>query len=102
MLNAGGIVAYYPSRFRLHYHARLLGSRDLYGERNDAAHKDAVVVLARMDRNRATGEFYRKHPDWFAFDSIGQYRQVAPGGHPSSSHPGSLRASKRVGRYERR
>ncbi len=72
IINAGGIVAYYPSRFKLHYRARFLGNRDLYGELTRAAHEDGLVVLARMDSNRATEPFYKEHPDWFAVDATGK------------------------------
>src|ERR1035441_4204265 len=69
IINAGGIVAYYPSRVPLHRQAQHLGGRDLFGELCRAAHKDGVVVFARMDSNRAHEEFYRAHPDWFAVDA---------------------------------
>lgn len=72
VINAGGIVAYYPSKFPRHYRAKYLGDRDLYGELVRAAHEDGLVVLARMDSNRADEEFYRAHPDWFAQDIEGQ------------------------------
>ncbi len=38
IVNAGGIVAYYPSRVPLHRPAQQLGGRDLFGEVCRAAH----------------------------------------------------------------
>ena len=72
IVNAGGIVAYYPSRVPLHRPAQQLGGRDLFGELCRAAHEDELVVFARMDSNRAHEEFYRAHPDWFAVDAAGR------------------------------
>ncbi len=72
IINAGGIVAYYPSRFPLHRRAQFLGERDLFGELARAAHEEGLAVLARMDSNRAHEEFYRAHPDWFAADAAGK------------------------------
>lgn len=66
VINAGGIVAYYPSRLPLQYRAQFLKDRDLYGELARAAHADGLVVFARMDSNRAAEPFYQAHPDWFA------------------------------------
>jgi hypothetical protein len=77
ILNAGGIVAYYPSRFPLHHRAEFLGGRDLYGELCTAAHADGLVVLARMDCNRVAEDFFRAHPDWFARDSSGNPYRAA-------------------------
>jgi hypothetical protein len=76
IINAGGIVAYYPSKYPLHYRPPLLGNRDLYGELATAAHEDGLVVLARMDSNRTHEVFYKAHPDWFARDPSGvPYRE---------------------------
>jgi hypothetical protein len=72
IVNAGGIVAYYPSRMPLHRPAQRLGGRDLFGELCRAAHEEGLVVFARMDSNRAHDEFYRSHPDWFAVDAAGR------------------------------
>jgi Hypothetical glycosyl hydrolase 6 len=72
IVNAGGIVAYYPSRVPLHRPAEQLGGRDLFGELCRAAHDAGLVVFARMDSNRAHEEFYRAHPDWFAVDEAGR------------------------------
>jgi hypothetical protein len=72
IINAGGIFAYYPSRFPMHHRAEFLGDRDLYGELARAAHEDGLAVLARMDSSRAHEDFYRAHPDWFAADASGR------------------------------
>lgn len=77
IINAGGIVAYYPSQFPLQYRAAGLGDRDLFGELTRAAHADGLAVIARMDSNRVHEDFYRAHPDWFARDADGQpYRDT--------------------------
>ena len=62
IVNAGGIVAYYPSRFPLQYRSRYLGDRDLLREFTDAAREMGLRVVARMDINRATQEFVDARP----------------------------------------
>jgi hypothetical protein len=77
IVNAGGIVAYYPSKFPLHHRAEFLNGRDLYGELAKAAHDDGLAVLARMDSNRTSEDFFQAHPDWFARDASGQVIRAA-------------------------
>ena len=72
VVNAGGIVAYYPSRVLFHRPAQFLNGRDLFGGLCRAAHEDGLVVFARMDSNRAHEDLYRAHPDWFAVDADGR------------------------------
>ncbi|MBD0364898.1 MAG: beta-galactosidase, partial [Flavisolibacter sp.] len=72
IVNAGGIVAYYPTRVPLHRQAEYLQGRDLFGELCRTAHADGLAVFARMDSNRAHEEFYKAHPDWFAVDASGK------------------------------
>jgi hypothetical protein len=69
IVNAAGIVAYYPTSFQNQYKAQFLGEKDLYGQINSLARKEGLAVLARMDSNRALPEFYREHPDWFCHNS---------------------------------
>jgi hypothetical protein len=69
IINAGGIVAYYPTKIPYHHKATYLGNRDLFGELCKAAHDDGLAVFARMDSNRANEEFYNAHPDWFALNA---------------------------------
>jgi len=71
IVNAGGIVAFYPSRFEHHYRAKDLGDRDLFGEIVEDARAAGLAVLARMDSNRAIEPFYREHPDWFGRNRAG-------------------------------
>ena len=77
IINAGGIVAYYPSKFPLHHRAEFLGDRDLFGELTKAAHDDGIFVMARMDSNRTDEDFFKAHPDWFARDVTGQPYRAA-------------------------
>jgi hypothetical protein len=77
IVNAGGIVAYYPAADPLQHRAETLGGRDLLGEIVTAAHKDGLVVMARMDSNRAHEPMFRAHPDWFAMNSNRQPYRAA-------------------------
>lgn len=72
IINAGGIVAYYPSKYPLHHQALSLNDRDFYGEIVAAAREEGLVVVARMDSNRAGERFYLERPDWFAVDATGR------------------------------
>ncbi|TVY11026.1 alpha-amylase family protein [Paenibacillus cremeus] len=72
IINAGGIVAYYPSSLELQYRAEGLGERDLFGEWVTEARSEGLAVLARMDINRATQAFYDAHPDWFVVNAEGK------------------------------
>lgn len=77
VVNAGGIVAYYPTQIPLHRKAEFLGGRDLFGDISKAAKEDGLVVFARMDSNRAHEEFYNAHPDWFSVDAKGNPYKAA-------------------------
>jgi hypothetical protein len=72
VVNAGGIVAFYPTRIPLHRRARFLGERDLFGELLAAAHQDGIAVFARMDSNGASDDVLAAHPDWFTRNAAGQ------------------------------
>ncbi len=77
IVNAGGIVAYYPSAFPLHHRAETLGDRDLYGEVVRAAREEGLKVIARMDSNRVADDFFQAHPDWIARDIDGAPYRLA-------------------------
>jgi hypothetical protein len=77
IVNAGGIVAYYPSKYPLQHRAEFLNGRDLFGELTKAAHEDGLYVMARMDSNRTAEDFFQAHPDWFARDIDGKPYRAA-------------------------
>lgn len=77
IVNAGGIIAYYPSEVPMHHRSPFLGDRDLFGEINSAARSAGLTVLARMDCNRAGEDVYRAHPDWFCIDDEGAPHMAA-------------------------
>jgi hypothetical protein len=64
-------------RILLQHQAEFLGGRDLYGELSKAAKDDGLAVLARMDSNRTSEDFFRAHPDWFARDAKGDPYRAA-------------------------
>ena len=72
VVNAGGIVAFYPTAVPFHRKAEFLGNRDLFGDILRAARADGIVVFARMDSNGAGEDLYRAHPDWFTRNAAGQ------------------------------
>jgi len=65
VLNACGIVAYYPTEIPLHRRSPWLRDRDLFGELCKAAKALGMHVLARVDPSRTEKNFYDAHPDWF-------------------------------------
>jgi hypothetical protein len=71
IVNAGGIVHFYPSKYPEVHEALYLGGRDLYGEITALAHEEGLAVIARMDSNRVHEPFYIEHPDWIAVDADG-------------------------------
>jgi hypothetical protein len=77
IINAGGIVAYYPSKFPLQHRAEFLNGRDLYGELVKAARADGLAVVARMDSNRTAEDFFKAHGDWFARQKSGEPYRAA-------------------------
>jgi hypothetical protein len=77
IVNAGGIVTYYPSRIPLRYRARWLDGRDLYGDIVRSAREEGLAVLARVDSHRVHEPVIEAHPEWFARDVDGAPLQVS-------------------------
>jgi Hypothetical glycosyl hydrolase 6/Beta-galactosidase trimerisation domain len=65
LLNAGGIVAFYPTAIPFHRRAQFLGTRDLFGDFTKAAKTRGIRVVARLDCNYAYEDAVQAHPEWF-------------------------------------
>lgn len=78
IVNAGGIVAYYPSAFELHHRAvGISEENDLYGRIVASAREEGLAVVARMDSNRVAEDFFIAHPEWMARDADGEPYRAA-------------------------
>jgi hypothetical protein len=65
LLNAGGIMAFYPTKIPYHHKSAYLGSKDLFGDFTKAAKQRGMRVVARLDCNYAYEEAWKAHPEWF-------------------------------------
>jgi len=72
LLNAGGIVAFYPTKIPYHHRSRYLGDRDLFGDFTRAAKARGIRVVARLDCNYTFEEALNAHPEWFRRTAGGQ------------------------------
>ena len=88
IINCGGIVSYYRSRFSYQYKAQGLGEQDYFGLWNQAAREAGLTVIARMDINCTTKEMYDRYPEWYCRDregrpilSQGRYMACVNGGY---------------------
>lgn len=64
MMNAGGIVAFYPTKLEYHYRAANQ-QKDLVQEAVDKAHANGMKVIVRFDFSKAHESIFAKKPDWF-------------------------------------
>jgi len=71
LLNAGGILAFYPTRLPYHHMSQYLGDRDLFGDFAKAAKARGIRVVARLDCNFAWEEAWKAHPEWFERNANG-------------------------------
>ncbi len=72
LLNAGGIMAFYPTKIPYHHRSQFLGERDLFGDFAKAAKAAHMRVVARLDCNEVYEEAYKAHPEWVARTDAGK------------------------------
>jgi len=74
-LSAGGCICFYPSKVPLHYRAKYLGNRDMFGEMVKGARALNMSVIARIDPHAMSEEAFAAHPEWAACTEDGKPRR---------------------------
>lgn len=64
LINAGGIMAFYPTKLPFHYKNPYVKD-DLLGRVISLCHENGIRVIVRFDFSRAHNSFMEEHPDWF-------------------------------------
>lgn len=74
LVNAGGIVAWYPTRLP-HQPVNEFMRGDLLWNVLQEAHRQGLRVLVRLDVSKNHPELYAEHPDWFQVGADGRPRR---------------------------
>lgn len=72
IINAGGIMAFYPSKLDFHYINPFMKS-DMLGRVVEKCHQQGIKVIVRFDFSRLDKSIYEAHPDWVYVDKNGQH-----------------------------
>ncbi len=64
LINAGGIMAFYPTKLPFHYQNPYVKD-DMLGRVISLCHANGIRVIVRFDFSRAHESFLEEHPDWF-------------------------------------
>ncbi|MDZ7721479.1 MAG: family 10 glycosylhydrolase [candidate division KSB1 bacterium] len=71
LINAGGIMAFYPTKLFFHYkNPHVKG--DMLGRVISLCHENGIRVIVRFDFSRAHKSFLKDHPDWFYISPKGE------------------------------
>jgi hypothetical protein len=71
-INAGGIMAFYPTEVPYHHRSKYLGDRDLFGDLAKACKARGMRIGARTDPMFIYEDAAKAHPEWVARDENGQ------------------------------
>ncbi|MCF0053558.1 family 10 glycosylhydrolase [Dyadobacter sp. LJ53] len=63
LINAGGIMAFYPTKLDFHYINPFMQERVL-GDVIKKCHQNNIKVIVRFDFSRVHESIYKAHPDW--------------------------------------
>ncbi len=71
VVNAGGIVDFFPNTMKLKRENRYIGRQDMLRDLTEACHRNGIRVMVRVDFRGVEKERYEERPDWFAKDREG-------------------------------
>ena len=71
IINCGGVVGYYQSKYSYQKKAKGLNNQDIFGMFANAAHEDGLAVAARFDVQYIDAAFADTHPEWFLREKDG-------------------------------
>lgn len=71
IINAGGIMAFYPTQLDCQYTNPYM-SPTLLGDVIRKCHENNIKVIVRFDFSRAHKSIYEQHPDWFYLSPKGE------------------------------
>jgi hypothetical protein len=74
-LNAGGIIATYPTAIPFHRRNPKLGDEDLLGYLIRGMRRFGVIITARVDHHATYPDAASAHPEWIARDPDGSMRR---------------------------
>lgn len=64
LINAGGIMAFYPSDLDFHYRNPFLKNNNMLADVVRKCHEKGIRVIVRFDFSRVQESIFKAHPDW--------------------------------------
>lgn len=71
LINAGGIMAFYPTKLDFHYTNPYM-KRNMLGDVIQRCHQKGIKVIVRFDFSRVQESIFNAHPDWCYISSKGE------------------------------
>lgn len=71
IINAGGIMAFYPTKLAFHYINPYM-RKNMLGDVVNKCHANKIRVIVRFDFSRAHESIFKQHPDWFYISPKGE------------------------------
>ncbi|MBE9464674.1 alpha-amylase family protein [Dyadobacter subterraneus] len=64
LINAGGIMAFYPTELDFHYRNPFLKNNNMLADIVRKCHENGIKVIVRFDFSRIHESIFKTHPDW--------------------------------------